>query len=105
MSGSGSHYWQQKFIGLNIFHGIMGLNYIMKGRILKLAFQSLPPADIMATVKVVHDKADTKPSKAANKESHPKFGPHSSTKVADFDFPKGTRMSSLQAQSGRCSFG
>ena len=38
MSGSGRHYRQQKFIGFNISHGIMGLNYIMKGRILRWHF-------------------------------------------------------------------
>ena len=33
MFGSDSHYWQQKFIGLNISHGIMELNYIKGWRI------------------------------------------------------------------------
>ena len=50
-----------------------------------MAFQPLPAAD-MATVKVVHKEPGTKPSKEANKEPHPKFGPHPNTKVADFDF-------------------
>ena len=30
--------WQQKFIRLNISHGIMGLNYIVQGRILRWHF-------------------------------------------------------------------
>ena len=42
-----------------------------------MAFQSLPLADIMATVKVVQDEPDLMPSKEANKEPHPTFGPHS----------------------------
>ena len=42
----------------------------------------------MATVKAVHDEPDTKPSKEANKEPHPKFGPHPNSNVADFDFQK-----------------
>ena len=73
MFGSGSDYWQQKFIGLNISHVL----YV---------FQPLPPADIMATVEVVHDEPDTKPSKEVIKEPCPTFGPHPNTKAADFDF-------------------
>ena len=53
-----------------------------------MAFQPLPPADIMATVQVVHNEPATKPSKEANDEPHSKFGPHPNTKVADFDFQK-----------------
>ena len=53
-----------------------------------MAFQPLPPADIMATVEAVHDEPDTKPLKEANKEPHPQFGPHPSTNVAGFDFQK-----------------
>ena len=37
---------------------------------------------------MVHDEPDTKPSKEANKEPHPTFGPHPNTKEADFDFQK-----------------
>ena len=55
---------------------------------IKVAFQPLPPADTMATVKAVHDEPDTKPVKEADKESHPKFGSHPNTKAADFDFQK-----------------
>ena len=42
----------------------------------------------MATVKVVHDETDMKPSKEIIKEPCPIFGPHPNTKVADFDFQK-----------------
>ena len=47
-----------------------------------MAFQPIPPADIMATVKLVHDEPGTKPSA----EPHPTFGPHPNTSEADFDF-------------------
>ena len=53
-----------------------------------MAFQPLPLADIMATVKAVHDELDTKPSIEANKEPHPKFGPCPNTKAVDFNFQK-----------------
>ena len=55
---------------------------------IELAFQPLPLVDIMATVNAVHDERDLMPSKEANKEPHPTFGPHPNTKVADFDFQK-----------------
>ena len=58
------------------------------GENIEVAFQSLPLADIMATVKAVHDEPDTKSSKETNKEPHPTLGPHPNTKVADFDFQK-----------------
>ena len=51
-------------------------------------FSPLPLADIIATVRAVHNEPDTKPSKEASKEPHPKFGPHPNTDVADFDFQK-----------------
>ena len=53
-----------------------------------MAFQPLPLADIMATVKVVHNEPDTKPSKEANKEPHCKFGPCPINNMAAFDFQK-----------------
>ena len=49
---------------------------------IEVAFQPLPPADIMATVKLVHNEPGTKPST----EPHPTFGPHPNTSAADFDF-------------------
>ena len=47
-----------------------------------MAFQPVPPADIMATVKLVHNEPGAKPSA----EPNPTFGPHPNTSVADFDF-------------------
>ena len=47
-----------------------------------MAFQPIPPADIMATVKSVHNEPCTKPSA----EPHPTFGPRPNTSVADFAF-------------------
>ena len=53
-----------------------------------MPFQPLPLADIVATVKVVHNEPDTKPLKEVNKEPCPKFEPCLNTNVADFDFQK-----------------
>ena len=47
-----------------------------------MAFQPIPPADIMATVKSVHDEPGVKPSA----EPRPTFGPRPDTSVADFNF-------------------
>ena len=69
-----------------------------------MAFQPLPPADIMATVKVVHNEPDLMPSKEVNKEPYPTLGPHPNNKGADFDFQKKV-VCSLQSQFGRWSFG
>ena len=60
MFGSGSHYWQQKFTGLNISHGV---ELHQEGENIEVAFQPLPLADIMATVKVVYDEPGAMPSK------------------------------------------
>ena len=65
-----------------------GVELHCKGENIEVAFQPLPLANIMATVKAVYVEPDTKPSKEANNEPHPTFGPHSDTKVADFDFQK-----------------
>ena len=65
-----------------------GVKLHEQGKNIEVAFQPLPLADIMATVKVVHDEPDTRPSKEANKYPHPTFGPNSNTDVADFDFQK-----------------
>ena len=65
-----------------------GVELSHEGENIEVTFQPLPLADIMATVKVVHDESDTKPSKEANKEPHPTFKPCPNTKVADFDFQK-----------------
>ena len=55
---------------------------------IEVAFQALPLAEIMASVKAVHDEPDQVPSKEASLEHHPTFGSHTNNKVADFDFKK-----------------
>ena len=60
----------------------MGLNSKQQGKNIEVAFQPIPPADIMATVKLVYNEPGTKPSA----EHHPTFGPHPNTNVADFNF-------------------
>ena len=59
-----------------------GVDFQHQGNKIEVAFQPLPPADIMATVKLVHDEPGTKPSA----EPCPTFGPHPNTSVAEFDF-------------------
>ena len=72
---------------------------------IEVAFQPLAMADIMVSVKVVHNESDKVPLKEeASQEPHPTFGTHPDTQVADFDL-KRNRASSLQAQCGRHSFG
>ena len=53
-----------------------------------MACQPIPLADIIATLKVVHNEPDTKPLTENIKEPHPTFGPHPNTDAADFDFQK-----------------
>ena len=53
-----------------------------------MAFQPLPSADIMASVKVVHNELDQVPSKEASQEPHPTFGALPNTKATDFNFEK-----------------
>ena len=65
-----------------------GVELHQQGKSREVAFQPLPPADIVATVKAVHTEPDTKPSNESNKEPHPTFEPHPNTKAADFDFQK-----------------
>ena len=65
-----------------------GVEFQHQGNNIEVAFQPLPLADIMATVKPVHDEPDIKPSTQNIKEPHPTFGPHPNTDVADFDFQK-----------------
>ena len=55
---------------------------------IKVAFQPLKLADVMASMKAVHDEPDQVSSKEASQEPCPKFGPHPNTKVADFNFDK-----------------
>ena len=49
---------------------------------IEVAFQPLPPADIIARVKSVPNEPGTKPST----QPRPTFGPHPNTSAADFDF-------------------
>ena len=58
-----------------------GVKFQHQGNNIEVAFQPIPPADIMATVKSVHNEPGTKPSA----EPCPTFGPHCNTGVADFD--------------------
>ena len=84
---------QQPLLAAEIYWGEhlpwdYGVELHQEGENIEVAFQALPPADFMAIVKAVHNEPDPMPSKEANKEPHPTFGPHSYTKVADIDFQK-----------------
>ena len=59
-----------------------GVEFQHQGNKIEVAFQPIPLADIMATVKLVHNEPGTKPSI----EPCPTFRPHPNTSVADFDF-------------------
>ena len=59
-----------------------GVEFQHQGKNIEVAFQPIPPADIMATVKSVHDEPGTKLST----EPHPTFGPHPNTDAAHFNF-------------------
>ena len=59
-----------------------GVEFQHQGNNIEVAFQPIPLADIMATVKLVQDEPGTKPST----EHHPTFGPHPKTSVVDFNF-------------------
>ena len=48
-----------------------GVEFQQQGKNIEVAFQPIPPADIMANVKLVHDEPGTKPTA----EPHPTFGP------------------------------
>ena len=51
-----------------------------------MTFQLLPIADIMASVKMVHNEPGKVPSKEASQEPCPTFGPCPNTQVANFRF-------------------
>ena len=53
-----------------------------------MAFQPVPLADIMASVKAVHDEPDQVTLKEASQEPCPTFGPCPDAKAADFNFEK-----------------
>ena len=59
-----------------------GVEFQQQGKNIEVAFQPIPLADIMATVKSVPNEPGTKPSA----EPCPTFGPHPNTDVADFNF-------------------
>ena len=59
-----------------------GVEFQHHGDNIEVAFQPIPPADIMATVKLVHDEPDVKPSA----EPCPTFGPRPDSSAADFNF-------------------
>ena len=59
-----------------------GVEFQHQGNNIEVAFQPIPLAAIIATVKLVHDEPGTKPSV----QPHPTFGPHPNTSVADFNF-------------------
>ena len=65
-----------------------GVEFHREGNKIEVVFQPLPMADIMASVKAVHNELDQVPSKEASTEPHPTFGPHTNTQVANFDFEK-----------------
>ena len=53
-----------------------GVELHQEGENIEVTFQPLPPADIMATVRWVHNEPDTKPSRQANDDPHPTLGPY-----------------------------
>ena len=66
-----------------------GVELNQEGNKIEVAFQPLPLADIMASMKAVYNE----PGKAslkeeASQEPHPTFGQHPNTQVADLDFEK-----------------
>ena len=63
-----------------------GVELHQEGDKIDVAFQPVPMADIMASVKVVHDEPDKVPSKEkASQQPHPTFGPCPNSQAADFD--------------------
>ena len=56
-----------------------GVDFQHQGDKIEVAFQPIPPADIMANVKLVHDE----PGAELPVEPHPTFGPRPNTSVAD----------------------
>ena len=59
-----------------------GVEFQQQGEHIEVTFQPIPPADIMAAVKLVHNEPGTKPSA----ETCPTFGPCPNTDVVDFNF-------------------
>ena len=65
-----------------------GVEFQQQGNNIEVVVQPLPPADLLATVKLVHNEPDTMPANEAKKEPHPTFGSCPNTDAADFDFQK-----------------
>ena len=59
-----------------------GVDFQHQGDKIEVAFQPIPPADIKANVKSVHDE----PGAESPVEPRPTIGPHPNTSVADFNF-------------------
>ena len=65
-----------------------GVEFHQQGKGIEVAFQPIPLADIVATVKAVHNEPDTNPPMETNKEPCPTFEPYPNKDVADFNFQK-----------------
>ena len=65
-----------------------GVKFHEEGDKIEVAFQPLPMADIMASVKVILDELQKVPSKEVSPEPHSTFGPCPTTQAADFDSQK-----------------
>ena len=106
MFGSGSHCWQQNVFGVEHLPWDNGVEFHQQRKKIEVAFQPLPMADIMASMKAVHNKPDKVPSKEkASKEPHPTFRPCSNTQMTNFNLKKkSSRVTSIHTQPGRHSF-
>ena len=64
-----------------------GVEFHQEGNKIEATLWPLPMADIMASVKVVHNEPHKVPAKEeASPEPHPTFGAHPNTQAANFDF-------------------
>ena len=59
----------------------MGVDFQHQGDSIVVAFQTIPPADIIAAVKSVHNEPGAEPSA----KPCPTFGPHPNTSAAEFN--------------------
>ena len=66
-----------------------GVEFHQEGQKIEVAFQPLPPADVMASTEMAHNEPDNMQSvKEASQDPCPTFGPCSHTQVVDFNFEK-----------------
>ena len=67
-----------------------GVELYQQGKNIKVAFQPLPLAEIMATVKAwfTMNQTQSHQRNPIQRTPYPKFGPYTNTNVADFDFQK-----------------